>query len=230
MDLVTLWRAVGRGELERVAAAGWRAWPAGEPVGELRASLSRAVATTEARQRHVPADGAGFVTTFDVPRRFLERYPAVGGQYTIPSGDVAALNDQLSGAIVEMADYRGPVPEEELDPALPAAWRDYLAGPSWLRRGWLDSGCYLWLYPPAEGAELLDAWGEPSIAAHPGIAIIGGDGGREHLALDLRADPVPVMMVEITSGGWEGSVRQAPDVASFLARVEAGTFDFTWLP
>jgi hypothetical protein len=224
MDLVTLWRAVGPAELAQVAAAGWRAWPA----ADLGATLSRTAATAVARQRHVPADGAGFVATFDVPRWLLDRYPVSNGEYRIPAADVPTLNAHLDGAIIEMADYRAPVPDEELDPALPAAWRDYLAGPSWLRRGWLDSGCYLWLYPPAEGAELLDAWGEPSRDLHPGIAIIGGDGGREHIALDLRADPAPVMMVEITSGGWEGSVRQAPDVASFLARVEAGTFDLTW--
>ncbi|MCW6007113.1 hypothetical protein K1W54_21390 [Micromonospora sp. CPCC 205371] len=224
MDLVTLWRAVGPAELERVAAAGWRAWPA----ADLRASLSRTAATAHARRRHVPAEGAGVVTTLGVPRRVLDRYPMSQGEYRIPAADVPALNAHLAGAIVEMSDYRAPVPNEELDPALPAAWHDYLAGPSWLRRGWLDSGCYLWLYPPAEAAELLDAWGEPSRAAHPGIAIIGGDGGREHIALDLRADPAPVMLVEITSGGWAGSVRQADDVASFLARVEASTFDFTW--
>lgn len=221
---MTLWRACGPAELEQVAAAGWRAWPA----ADLRATLSRAAATAVARRHHVPAEGAGFVTTFDVPRALLDRYPLREGECRVPAAGVATLNAHLSGAIVEMADYRAPVPEQELDPALPAAWRDYLAGPSWLRRGWLDTGCYLWLYPPAEAAALLDAWGEPSRAAHPGIAIIGGDGGREHLALDLRADPAPVMMVEITSAGWDGSVRQAADVASFLARVEAGTFDFIW--
>lgn len=224
VDLVTLWRAVGPAELERVAAAGWRAWPA----AELRATLSRTAATAEARQRYVPAEGAGFVTTFDVPRRLLDRYPFSEGEYRIPAGDVPALNAELAGVIVEMADYRAPVPDEQLDPALPAAWRAYLAGPSWLRRGWLDTGCYLWLYPPGEAAALLDAWGEPARAAHPGIAIIGGDGGREHIALDLRADPAPVLLVEITSDGWAGCVRQATDVASFLARVEAGAFDFTW--
>lgn len=99
--------------------------------------------------------------------------------------------------------------------------------PSWFRRGWLPSGEYVWLYTPRETLEQLDAWGE-SIALHPGIAIIGGDGSREQLVLDLRQDPAPVLLVPIVSDGWQNASPQAETVASFVEQVAAGTFEFTF--
>jgi hypothetical protein len=75
--------------------------------------------------------------------------------------------------------------------------------------------------------ELHHAWGE-SIDAHPGIAIIGGDGSREQLVLDLRNDPAPVLLADITSSGWEDAIRQADDVGEFVDRIEAGTYAFNF--
>ena len=75
--------------------------------------------------------------------------------------------------------------------------------------------------------ELHSAWGEAA-DAHPGIAIIGGDGSREQLALDLRSDPAPVVLVDITSGGWSGAIRQADTVGHLIGRVENGEFVFAF--
>jgi hypothetical protein len=136
-------------------------------------------------------------------------------EYRIPAGEMAELNTHLTGVIVEEADYRGAVSDPEFTEAeqvlgrpLPQAWRSYLQGRSWLRRGWLTSGAYVWLHTPRETLGLHEAWAE-STDAHPGIAIIGGDGSREQLVPDLRRDPAPMLMLDITSAGWEGAIPHA---------------------
>jgi hypothetical protein len=221
-------------ERDRVAAARWQAWPPdGLPVPSI---LNRWYATKIARESHVPADGVGYVMSFTVRREFLDRYPVaqVGGRdmpdYWIPAEDLGA---NIVGAIAEEAEYRAPVAKDEFARAaellgrpLPEMWRTYLQGPSWFRRGWLPNQCYVWLYTPAEMLGLHDAWGE-STRAHPGIAIIGGDGSREQLVLDLRHEPAPVMLVDITSAGWEGSVRQADDIGQLINGIESGDFEFS---
>nr|BFE59898.1 hypothetical protein GCM10020063_044240 [Dactylosporangium thailandense] len=178
------------------------------------------------------------MTRFEVERAHLDRYEVqqVGGrdvlEYWIPAEELADLNAHIVGAIIEEADYRGPVSDQEFTDArdalgteLPAGWRAYLQGASWLRRGWMTSGAYVWLNTPREMLELHHAWDE-SADAHPGIAIIGGDGSREQLVLDLRSDPAPVLLVDITSGGWDDAIRQADDVGELVDRIEAGTFAF----
>jgi hypothetical protein len=235
-DTVTLWRPTGQAELDLVAATGWRAWPPRLPDQPIFYPVrNRWYATKIAREWNVPAGGVGYVTTFDVRREFLDRYPVrqAGGldvlEHWIPAEDLAEFNANIVGAIREEADYRGPVPDEEFTSVpLPAVWRSYLQSPSWFRRGWISDDCYLWLYSPAEAAGLLDAWGPEARAAHPGVAIIGGDGSREHLVLDLREDPTPVLLADITSAGWPAAVRQADSVASFIEAVESGRFGFTW--
>jgi len=118
--------------------------------------------------------------------------------------------------------------EQALGRALPAAWRGYLQGSSWFRRGWMTSGAYVWLYTPREMLELHDAWGDRCIDEHPGVAIIGGDGSREQLVLDLRYEPAPVLLVDITGGGWDGAIRQADHVGQLIERMETGTFEFNF--
>jgi len=239
-DTVTLWRPTGQAELDLVAASRWRAWPPRLPEQPIfYPVLNRWYATRIAREWNVPAGGVGYVTSFQVRRQFLDRYivQQVGGhdvrEYWIPAEDLAEFNANIVGAIREEADYRAPVPDHEfaaaeaLGTALPAPWRSYLQSASWFRRGWLPSGCYLWLYSPHEATALLDAWGQQARTNHPGIAIIGGDGSREHLALDLRRDPAPVLLVDITSEGWPAAMPQADDVTSFIEQVESGRFDFT---
>lgn len=63
--------------------------------------------------------------------------------------------------------------------------------------------------------------------AHPGIAIIGGDGSREQLVLDLRKEPAPVLLVDIVSAGWDSAIRQADDVSRLIDRLESGDFAFS---
>lgn len=236
---VTLWRPTGQAELDLVAASGWRRWPPRLPHQPIfYPVLNRWYATKIAREWSVPAGGVGYVTRFEVDRAYLDQHEVhqVGGrdvlEYWIPAAELAEFNTHIVGAITEVADYRGAVDDQEFADAeqalgrpLPAAWRDYLQGLSWLRRGWLASDTYVWLQTPREMLTLHQAW-EDSADAHPGIAIIGGDGSREHLALDLRRDPAPVLLVDITSSGWDSAIRQADAVDDLIDRIEAGTFTF----
>lgn len=240
-DTITLWRPTGQAELDLVAASGWRAWPPRLPDQSIfYPVLNRWYATKITREWNVPAGGVGYVTRFEVQRAYLERYEVhqVGGrdvlEYWIPAEELADLNAHIVGAIIEEADYRGPVGDQEftdahhaLGRALPAAWRAYLQGASWLRRGWMTGGAYVWLNTPREMLELHHAWDECT-DTHPGLAIIGGDGSREQLVLDLRSDPAPVLLVDITSSGWDDATRQADDVDELIDRIEAGTFAFNF--
>ncbi|GID28120.1 SMI1/KNR4 family protein [Paractinoplanes brasiliensis] len=206
IDTVTLWRPTSQAELDLVAGCGWRSWPGdlgGQPL------VGREEATRTVRESLVPAEGVGYVTRVEVD-------PSDG---------------RLAGVISEEADFRGPVGDDEFAEAeamlgtpLPAAWRAYLQGGSWLHSGWLDkSGTYISLHSPREMIELHDAWRD-TVASHPGIAIIGGDGSREQLVLDLRRDPAPVRLADLASEGWETTFQQTADVGELIARIEAGAF------
>ncbi len=238
-DTTTLWRPTGQAELDLVAASGWRAWPPRLPDQPIfYPVLNRWYATKITREWNVRAGDVGYVMRFQVQRGFLDRYQAqqVGGrdvmEYWIPAEDLADLNAHIVGTITEEAEYRGPVADKEiidserrLGRSLPAAWRDYLRGPSWFRRGWMASGYYVWLYTPREMLDLQEAWNE-AIDVHPGIAIIGSDGSREQLVLDLRQDPAPVLLIDITSSGWDSAIGQVDDVSLLIERIEAGIFEF----
>ena len=202
--------------------------------------LNRWYATKITREWNVAHEGVGYVTRFDVRRRYLGRYTVqqAGGrdvlEYWIPAEDLAEFNANIVGPIREEARYLGPVSGQEISRAahalgqsLPAAWCDYLTASSWLSRGWLPSGCYLSLFTPGESADAADAWA-PAAANWPGLVILGGDGSREMLAADARSDPAPVVLIDISAEGWQDAVPQAEDVPEFIQRIEAGTFKFTW--
>jgi hypothetical protein len=122
---------------------------------------------------------------------------------------------------VEVAEFRGPLVDVDFG-ELPDAWRGYLCGESRLARGWLGDDTFVHLFTPAETAELSKALAD----SHPGIAIIGGDGGRKRLAIDLRRPDSPVSLVDIISMGWDDAVRQVDGVAAFVTAIDDGTFSF----
>lgn len=224
-DDVVLWRPTGQAERDLVAASGWRAWPPRLPDQPIFYPVRNAwYATKIAREWNVPAEGVGHVLRFTVRREHLDRYPVrqVGGrdvlEHWIPAEELDEFNANIVGAITEVAEYRAPVADEEfarLDHPVPGAWREYLQGPSWFRRGWLGEQ-FVQLDPPTAADD------------NPGFAVIGGDGSRELLVLDLRQDPTPVLLVDITSERWADGARQADDVGDLIERVESGTFRFTW--
>jgi len=240
-EAVMLWRPAGQAELDLVAASGWRAWPPrlpGQPI--FYPVLNRWYATKITREWNVPREGAGYVTRFGVRRGYLGRYTVqqAGGrdvlEYWIRAEDLEEFNAHITGAITEEARYLGPVSDLEftraahaLGQSLPAAWRDYLTGSSWFSRGWLPNGCYLSLFTPDESADAAGAW-SPAAAKFPGLVILGSDGSRDMLAVDARRDPAPVVLIDISSAGWQDAVPQADNAAQFIEQLEAGTFEFTW--
>jgi hypothetical protein len=232
---VTLWRPTGQEELDLVAASGWRAWPPRLP----EQPINRWYATKIAREWNVPRGGVGYVTTFDVRKDYLDRFPVqqAGGrdalEYWIPAEELDEFNENITGAIREEARYLGPVPDEEFAQAtanlgcqFPHAWHAYLQGQSWLSRGWLESGCYLWLLTPEESLDWQGGW-EPAARLHPGILLLASDGSNELIAVDTRDPLMPVVHLGTASGGWEHATPQGYGIAEFIAQVEAGTFEFS---
>lgn len=61
----------------------------------------------------------------------------------------------------------------------------------------------------------------------PGFVAFGSDGARELIGFDLRASPPPVVMIDVTSAGWEEALYQAESLAEFMNQRARGE-DFRW--
>lgn len=51
----------------------------------------------------------------------------------------------------------------------------------------------------------------------PGFLPIASDGSREHIGIDLQANPSPVVMVDITAASWTDAHLQSDDVSAWLS-------------
>ncbi len=72
-DTITLWRPLGPAELRLVEESGFRAFPSRLPEQPIfYPILNESYAAQIARDWNVAADGAGFVTRFQVRRSFLK--------------------------------------------------------------------------------------------------------------------------------------------------------------
>ena len=96
-----------------IAEAGYRAFPPRLPEQPIfYPVVDEAYAVKIARDWNVKADGAGFVTRFEVSRTFLDRYPVqqAGGkqhrEYWIPAEDLPAFNEAIQGQIEVTAEFR----------------------------------------------------------------------------------------------------------------------------
>jgi hypothetical protein len=117
METVTLYRPVGRKELELIEASGFRAFPPrlpGQPI--FYPVLTEAYAIQIARDWNTtdPASGyAGFVTRFAVDAAYLSQYEVqtVGSsahqEYWIPAEDLAELNANIVGPIEVIQTFIG---------------------------------------------------------------------------------------------------------------------------
>lgn len=109
---------------------------------------------------------------------------------------------------------------------LPAAWRDHLRRPRRFGRGWLPGGDYLWIYSATETVELTRTWTEWG-DNHPGV--LGGDGGPQHLAIDVRRDDTPVYTLpNVSDHGWADGIVQATSVQAFVDAIESGVFTYRY--
>ncbi len=108
MNVVTLYRPVGKVELDLIEALEFRAFPPRLPEQPIfYPVLNELYAVQIARDWNArEPDGSGFVTRFDVDAAFLDRYEVrqVGGrehlEYWIPAEDLDAFNAHIIGTIV----------------------------------------------------------------------------------------------------------------------------------
>ena len=114
-DTTTLWRPVGPAELDLVRQSGRKAFPLRQPDQPIfYPVLNEDYAIQIARDRNVPASGAGYVLRFDVRRDFLDRYQVqqAGGrqhlEYWIPAEELPAFNDAIVGPIVVTGSFGKP--------------------------------------------------------------------------------------------------------------------------
>ena len=123
---VTLFRPVGLKELERIAAADWRAFPprfVWQPI--FYPVLNFPYAEQIAEQWNTKDENSGFcgfVTTFEVDDAFAARYDVqvvgsarVHRELWVPAEELDAFNRHLVGAIRVVASYYGPRFDRPLD-------------------------------------------------------------------------------------------------------------------
>ena len=227
----SLWCVVDAGELEALAATGWSTWPQrGADDVTVDAFTVRTDAVRVLCEDVVPARGEGSLVVFDVPAEVASwsGVTARDGRLSIPKG--RRLTKAIVGDICEEAQYQRGLPQVEVDAVrdafgelVPDAWRAMVTAPTWLRRGWMATGSYVDLHPPHVAIQVTQAWMQEMVF-HPGALVIGADGQRRHLVIDLREADPPVHLVEDSSTGWDDTVVQARSVGELVRRLEHGDF------
>jgi hypothetical protein len=111
-ETTTLWRPVGPQELALIKQSGMRAFPPRLPEQPIfYPVLSLDYAVDIASKWNVPESGSGYVTRFEVNKRFLNDYrPQVAGgkdrlEYWIPAEKMDAFNAAIVGEIEVVASY-----------------------------------------------------------------------------------------------------------------------------
>jgi hypothetical protein len=107
VSAVTLFRPVGKAELDLIAALDFRAFPPRLPEQPIfYPVLNESYAIRIARDWNAcEPSGEGFVTRFDIDGVLLERYEVqqVGGrdhlEYWIPAGDIDEFNAHIVGTV-----------------------------------------------------------------------------------------------------------------------------------
>jgi len=115
--LTMLWRPVGVGELELIRQSGWRAFPPRLPHQPIFYPVTNeAYAVQIARDwntRDAASGYVGYVTRFEVPATYLERFPrqVVGAgmheELWVPAEELDEFNRMIVGLIQVVAEFRG---------------------------------------------------------------------------------------------------------------------------
>ena len=115
-ELTTLYRPVGRKELDLIRANGFREFPPRLPSQPFfYPVLNEEYAVQIARDWNTKDEASGFegyVLKFDVRTEFLSRYEvrvvghSVHREYWIPAGDLEVLNRNLEGTIEIVREFR----------------------------------------------------------------------------------------------------------------------------
>jgi hypothetical protein len=110
---VTLFRPVNQAELDRIAAADWRAFPPRLPEQPIFYPVANeAYAVQIARDRNVPYYGVGYVLRFAVEAAYAARFPVqnVGGpehdELWVPAEELAEFNRHIVGRIEVIQEFR----------------------------------------------------------------------------------------------------------------------------
>ena len=112
VETTTLYRPVGPKELELIEELGWLGFPPRLPEQPIfYPVLNEEYATEIARDWNVKASGAGFVTRFEVEKKYLERYPVqtVGAgrhqELWVPAEELEEFNRHIVGLIEVVARF-----------------------------------------------------------------------------------------------------------------------------
>lgn len=54
------------------------------------------------------------------------------------------------------------------------------------------------------------------IERHPGFLAFASDGSRELIGFDMRTTASPIVMIDVTSGGWDEALFQADSLVEFM--------------
>ena len=112
MDTITRYRPTAKLELDLVATSGCKQWPPrlpGQPIFHLLTSEQYAI---ELAQWNVTDFGAGYVSKFEVNKKFMDSYPikCVGAKHhnerCLPAED---LNNNIVGSIEVIGEYKKPL-------------------------------------------------------------------------------------------------------------------------
>jgi hypothetical protein len=230
---VSLWSVASPRELQALASVGWVSWPQlGPDDVAVEAFRRREAAVRVVRDRLVPDAGEGSLIVFDIQPALLDGpgVEADGERVRLPKG--RRLTKAVVGHVNEEAQYQRGATDAEVDAVrwafgepVPDGWRAMVTAPSWLRRGWMITGAYVNLHPPADAVRVTQAWTREMVY-HPGVLIIGSDGRAGRLAIDLREPDPPVHLLDEASTGWDDTVVQAPCVAAFVEQLELGDFGY----
>jgi hypothetical protein len=115
-QLTTLYRPIGRRELELIIASGYAAFPPRlpqQPIFYPVATEAYAIQIARDWNTRDEASGyVGYVTRFRVPAAFLARYPrrvvgaSVHEEYWVPAEELSEFNAQIVGPIEVIAEFR----------------------------------------------------------------------------------------------------------------------------
>jgi len=112
-ETVILYRPCGPQELQLVAQSGYRKWPPRLPSQPIFYPVtSEAYAREITTQWNLKENGAGFVTRFQVRKRFMDGYEThqVGAsthtEWWIPARDLEELNANIVGLIEIIGEYK----------------------------------------------------------------------------------------------------------------------------
>jgi hypothetical protein len=117
VETTTLYRPVGPAELELIRRSGFRSFPPRLPEQPIFYPVTnRDYAIQIARDWNVKADGAGYVTRFQVTTAYLSRFPvqtvgsSIHTEYWVPADDLAEFNSNIVGVIEVVEQFPSVAP------------------------------------------------------------------------------------------------------------------------